>query len=100
MDDVHFRPVIRVFRGSQLGVAAVDVLTEPHPAEPVAALDADAAIGGRIGEVADGADDLALIVVDPHQKMVNDCGPWFAVRGSRTANREPRLQLLYLIAQH
>jgi hypothetical protein len=68
----------------------VDVLTEPHPAEPVAALDADAAIGGRIREVADGADDFALIVVDPHEKMVNDCGSWLAVRGSRTTNREQR----------
>ena len=66
MHDVHFGAVVRVFVCALFGAPGVDVLAEPHTAESVAALDADAPIGRFVDEVSDGADDGARFAVDAH----------------------------------
>src|SRR5205807_5970773 len=60
MDDVDLSAVMHVVGCAQLGATAVNVLPDPHPAESVAALDADPPIGRRIDEITDRADDFAL----------------------------------------
>src|SRR6185436_11361128 len=66
VNDVNFSAVVDVGGRAKLGAARVDVLPDPHPPEAVAALHADAAVGGFVDEVPNGADDLALLVVDAH----------------------------------
>ena len=66
MDDMHLGAVMRILRRADLGAFGVDVLPDPHPPEAVAPLDADAAIRRFINEIADGTDDLALVVIDAH----------------------------------
>src|SRR5207244_11442547 len=70
MHHVHLGAVVGVLSGAQLRAAAVDVLPDPHAPEAVAALHADAAVGRLVDQVADAADDLALLVIDAHATMV------------------------------
>src|ERR1051326_57406 len=71
MDDVDLGAVVGVRGRAELRAALVDVLPDPHPPEPVAALDADAPVGRFVDEVPNGADDLALLVVNAHA-MIDD----------------------------
>jgi hypothetical protein len=64
---MNLAAIVRILVRSLLCAAGMDVLPDPHPAESIAALDADAAVGRLMDEVADGADDLSFVVIDPHE---------------------------------
>ena len=66
MHDMHLGAIRRILSGAQLGALRVDVLADPHAPESIAALDADAAVGRLVNEVADRADDLPFFVIHAH----------------------------------
>jgi hypothetical protein len=64
--------VVGVFSSPQFGSLAVDVLPDPHAAEAVAALNADAAVRDGLDEVAYRTMDFTFVVVDPHLGILNE----------------------------
>jgi hypothetical protein len=66
MNDMHLGAVIRVLTGPLFRALRVDVLPDPHPPEPVPALDPDAPVGRFVNKIADRTEDLPLLMVDAH----------------------------------
>ena len=66
VDDMDLGAIVRILVRTLFRAARVDVLPNPHPAESITTLDADAAVGRLLHQVAHAAHDLPLLIVDPH----------------------------------
>src|SRR6476620_4785648 len=89
VDNMHLRAVVRILSHPLLGAPGVDVLANPHPAESVATLHADAAVRGFIDEVAYRTDDRLRVEVDAHLSMVNDRKAAWRFSEAPAASRPP-----------